>query len=212
MCFSEKASWLALAASWSGCLALASTGKKEMEVLAGALAVVGTMQLWEALLWRESRRAGGRCTQRNALISRLGALNNHLEPIAYWLLAAAALRPRSGTLQQAAAICTVAYSALFGYITLQFSRKRREQQCTLRRPCGGLVWQWNEHGWAYVLFIACLLVTTYAYLPPGTDHAAALAIVLTYGASHALYSGTKMIGSMWCFFAAFLPWFAVSRA
>jgi hypothetical protein len=203
MCFSEPVSWAALVASWSGCAALA-TVSPAWRAVALFLAVVGGMQLWEALLWRH--RA---CTQTNATISKLGAVNNHAEPLAYFAACAASVEPASRGLAFAAAFVTVACSALLGKMTYDFWKRPVRDQCTVDRG-DGLVWQWNAHAGftkpAYALFLASLLLTTYAYLPAGANHTMAFAIASSYAASYAIYRRKAMVGSMWCFYAALLPW------
>jgi hypothetical protein len=93
----------------------------------------------------------------------------------------------------------------------------KESQCTLDRG-NGLVWQWNAHpgkyARSYVLFLLSLLLITYAYMPPGTNHIVGLAIALSFVGSYMVYRDKAMVGSMWCFYAALLPWFffAVSRS
>lgn len=204
MCFSEEVSWATLAASWTGCAVLATRGP-EWRAVAAFLAIVGAMQLWEALLWRNQA-----CNPANVTISRLGAVNNHAEPLAYLVACAANLQPASKSLGIAAASTTIAVTALFGILTYTFWKRPRREQCTLDSG-NGLVWQWNAypHGFtkSYWLFLASLLLTTYAYIPPGPNHLVGLAIAATFTASYMRYQTKSMVGSMWCFYAALLPWF-----
>lgn len=203
MCFSEPVSWAALAASWTGSAALA-TVSPAWRAVAVFLAVVGGMQLWEALLWRNPA-----CTKTNATVSKLGAINNHAEPLVYLAACAVSLEPASQNLAFAAAFVTIASSALFAKLTYDFWKRPVREQCTVDRG-DGLVWQWNVHAGvtkpAYALFVASLLLTTYAYLPAGTNHAVAFAIAASFLTSYALYRRKAMVGSMWCLYAALLPW------
>lgn len=212
MCFSEGVSWASLAAAWTGCAVLAMRPEAHWRVLAGSLAVVGGMQLWDALLWRQQHEE---CTRANATLSKAAALNNHLEPLAYWLLAAWLLAPRSPLRAQLAGAALQVYAAVFVVITAWFWMLPREQQCTRTGNDGGLVWNWNRmrgnHG-VYALFLLSLVLTTYAYMPPGVDHGVAIAILATFGASYVQYRGKGEVGRMWCFYAASLPWLAVVAA
>lgn len=216
MCYTEGASWAGLAAAWTGCAALAAAagggggGGAHWLVLAGALAVVGGMQLWDALLWRHR----GACTPANATLSKLAAANNHAEPLVYWLLAHWLLTPRSRGRAQLAGGLIAAYALVFGALTLRFWRLPAEEQCTDVGRGGSLTWRWNQAApaGAYALFILAALATTYAYMPAGVDHAVAATIVGTFGASYAQYAGEGAVGRMWCFYAAFLPWLALACA
>lgn len=204
MCFSERVSWMTLAASWSGCAAMAATGKPHMKAMAGFLALVGGMQLWEALLWRNIG-----CTRINGALSNAGAINNHLEPVALYAMSALLLTPRSPTKARIAAVVMIAYVMVFAKLTVGFLRRPLERRCT-RLTDHGLVWQWNDHGkrtdLVYTLFLAAFVTTTYAYMPPGFDHKMATVTVSSLAISYAIYKKRGMAGSMWCFFAALVPW------
>jgi hypothetical protein len=217
MCFSEDVSWLTLAASWSGCAALAATGQPHWQAMAGFLALVGGMQLWEALLWRNSRW----CTPANGHLSSAGAVNNHLEPLALYAMCRWLLAPRSPLRADLAGAVIAVYALVFGALTLGFVRRPLSERCTRVAPSGrgsGLAWQWNEHGGrhatmaAYGLFVLAFVTTIYAYLPAGVDHAMAAVTVASLGASLAVYGSQGMVGRMWCLFAALLPWLILSCA
>lgn len=182
--------------------------------MAGFLALVGGMQLWEALLWRN---IGGGCTPTNGALSNAGAINNHLEPVALYLMCTMLLAPRSPLKANVAGAVMVAYVLLFGVLTAKFVRRPLTERCT-RLSRSGLVWQWNEHGtpantnWAYALFVVALVTTMYAYMPPGVDIALPAVTVASLVASRIVYGGKGMVGSMWCFFAALLPWITLACA
>lgn len=208
MCFSERESWLTLIASWTGCAALWWSGGAEWRAVAAFLAVVGSMQLWEALLWRQSG-----CTAANVAVSKAGAVTNHVEPLVYLAACMAYVRPVSRGLETLAIATGIAYAAVFGVLTVSFLRRPRQAQCTLNDG-NGLVWQWNEHGAAtapsYALFLASLLITSFAYLPRGTNVLVGLPILTSFWISYTIYKNTRMIGSMWCFYAAMMPWLFVA--
>jgi len=204
MCFSERVSWTTLAASWTGCAAMASTGQPHLQAMAGFLALVGGMQLWEALLWRNTG-----CTPTNGALSDAGAINNHLEPVALYAMSALLLTPRSPAKARLAAVVMAAYVAVFATLTVGFLRRPLERRCT-RLTDHGLAWQWNDYGKAtdpaYLLFLAAFVTTTYAYMPPGFDHTMVAVTVSSFAISSAIYGRRGMTGSMWCFFAALVPW------
>ena len=209
MCFSEEVSWVTLATCWIGCVAMAATGKPHLQAMAGFLALVGGMQLWEALLWRNIGDGNTLCSPANGALSSAGAVNNHLEPVALYIMCALFLTPRSPMKSRVADLVMVAYVLVFGPLTASFLRRPLAERCAVHTP-SGLVWQWNEYGTktfpAYALFLLAFVTTTYAYMPPGTDHTMAFVTVASMVASYALYGGRGMAGSMWCFFAALVPW------
>lgn len=212
MCFSEPVSWAALATSWAGCAALAATGAPHAIALAAFLAVVGSMQLWEALLWRDVTRSGGACTPANAAVSSAGAVTNHAEPLVLWAACRALLPAAGGRGAALAAGMVLAYAAVAVPLTAAFVAREDAAKCTVRTS-HGLVWRWNDAPDAlYALFLAALVATLYAYMPAGVRHPAIVVTLVTFAASHALYRDTGMIGSMWCFYAAFLPWLALASA
>lgn len=204
MCFSEEVSWLTLAASWTGCAVLGtSSSAPHWKAIAGFLAVVGGMQLWEALLWRNRR-----CTPTNVAVSSLGAVNNHIEPVVLYGLCRWLLRPRSASKQHLASAVIVAYVLVFGALTWEFLNRPMAEKCTREGPAG-LVWKWNDYGSRsalYGLFLLAFLTTMYAYMPSGVDHVVAATMVATFTVSFVKYKHVGMTGSMWCFFAALLPW------
>ena len=211
MCFSEDVSWLTLAISWAGCGLLAATGTPYLQAIAGFLAVVGGMQLWEALLWRNSRW----CTPLNGALSSAGAVNNHMEPVALYAMCRWLLAPRSAFRADLATAVIAAYMLVFGALTLEFVRRPLANRCTGASSMGtGLAWKWNGYGkrtmWAYGLFVLAFLTTAYAYLPPGADHAMAVTTLASLAISLVMYRGQGMVGRMWCFFAALAPWLALA--
>lgn len=209
MCFSERVSWTTLVVSLVGCATLASYGIPYLTVLAGFFGVVACMQLWEALLWRSKR-----CDASNARISDLGAINNHLEPIALWILSDALLKPRaSRTVMAMVYTAVVVYAAVFGFMTRRFMRRPIEERCTRPGPNGGgLIWKWNDFGrmdGLYVYFLATMLTIVYAYMPRSVANGIAALFVGSFAVSYGVYRKSSTVGAMWCWFAAFMPWLFV---
>lgn len=199
MCFSERVSWATFAASMAGVAAALSRSRRaETRVLALTLAVVGSMQLFEALLWRDPS---------NDTVARAAMVVNHIQPLVFWALAAALLPARREPwAPRLATAAIVAYTVLAASYT---ARMWSQEHLATIGP-HGLEWQWNygNHGpLMYALFVGSLCATAWCFVEePGP----VIAIVLgTYLASLAIYRDTKMAGSMWCFFAALLPWLLV---
>lgn len=210
MCFNEPVSWATLAACWAGCATLVATGRPHLLATGAFLAVVGAMQLWEALLWRNqgwdpSSRAA------NAAVSRAAMLTNHAEPLALAAACVALLRPRSTARAALALALVVAYAAVFARMSADFLRVPEPR--TSSRTGGGLEYEWTlppgHPPGAYALFLATLVVLAWAYFPAHYAPWAVAAILGTYAASHLVYGGTRPLASLWCFFAALLPWGAL---
>ena len=210
MCFSERVSWMALVASWTGCAALIMTGKPEWVAVAILLGVAGSMQLWEALLWREPR-----CSSTNGLVTNIAAVVNHTEPLVYYAASSTVLQARDPRLAAVALVVVSAYVVVFGALTSRFLKRPLERRCTLPKDPHGLVWQWADNGsglgrYAYLLFVAALVTTTYAYMPSGVNHLVTVVAVGSFILSYAQYQGRNLTGTMWCFFGAVVPWFFVA--
>jgi hypothetical protein len=190
MCFSERVSWLTLCLSAVGSARGLAIGDPAARALCLTLAVVGSMQLYEALLWRNPR---------NLVAARAAIVTNHIQPLVFWAATWAFL----GTAGVASTAALAAYLAVAAPYVAEALRDPEPVRVT---SCG-LEWRWNGRPRAplvYALFLASAIATGAAYGP-----GVVLVIALSYVASHALYADCKMIGSMWCFFAAFFPWLAV---
>lgn len=206
MCFSERVSWLTLGVSLAGCGALASYSSPQYWVLAGLFVNIALMQLWEALLWRQR----GECTPANHTYSKLAAVTNHLEPLVLFGLSALWLKPASPGLKHATWLVVAVYTAVFGYLTYRYLREPQEKACSTVGK-DGLVWTWNygSHQNAYFLFVATMLMIVYAYFPPSSRLGVMGIIGGSFALSQVVYGGTKMVGSMWCFIGALVPWLFV---
>lgn len=184
-------------------MALATRPQPHWRVLAGFLAIVGGTQLWDALLWR---------TPDNARLSQLAAVHTYAEPLAYWLLAAWLLAPRSATRARLAGWTVGAYAVLAAIATVRFVMRPAEKQRARVGPGDALVWPWltlDAGATLTVLFVLSFVLTSYAFLPQGLDHAVALIMMATFGASYVRYWDEGALGRMWCFYAAFTPWLLV---
>ena len=194
MCFSEKVSWITFAVSIAGVLN-ARGRSRETDVLASSLAFIASMQAFEALLWRDPS---------DLVVARTAAIVNHAQPLIFWALSASALQPKSPGAALRAEVALAAYVAAVSPYTV---RAMHQPQLVVVGP-RGLEWTWHygEHREiVYGLFLASMIATADAYF----DWRISAVILGTFLASWAQYRETNMIGSMWCFYAAFLPWLLV---
>lgn len=196
MCFSERVSWITFGVSMLGVMLALRSGNPRTNVLAYSLAVAGSMQAFEALLWRDPSNRG---------VAQLASIVNHAQPLVFWALSAF-LTPKSPAAAARARVAITAYLAVALPYTLE----------SLRRPTmvnvgpNGLEWAWNHerhYQLVYVLFLTSLCATADAYF----DGQIVAIILASFALSYAQYRNTKMVGSMWCFYGAFLPWLLLGK-
>jgi hypothetical protein len=169
----------------------------------------------------------------NTFITRIGIFVNHMEP--YILYAAIkALEPRPDAPWKSAAMDATMLALLPP--TLYFSRKifsRRvpptkrggESRAATnaqrggaplcgRRPSTKLFWEWNYDGnnitKYYALFLTALVVLSLCGFPGRRGREQAAIAVGSYAISYIVYRDEKVVGSMWCFLAALVPWWLIA--
>lgn len=203
MCFSEDVSWATFVASLAGSAVLIADPRPHVKVLGWFFVNIGLMQFFEAMLWRQR----GQCTRANELLSKAAAVTNHIEPLVLWALSVRLLTPTSASAASLALVLVLAYAAIMGHATLSYLRSPRDRTCaTVTR--NGLVWTWN-YGWhqsMYYLFVVTLMATLFAYFPSSVRVGLMAIFGGSFALSHALYGPSKMVGSMWCFVGALVPW------
>lgn len=196
MCFSERVSWTTFGISMLGVLAALRNGDPHTNVLAYSLAVIGSMQAFEALLWRDPS---------NVTIARAACIVNHVQPLVFWALSSTFITtPRSPEAALRAQLAIAAYLA----VAIPYTYSQVQKSTLVTVGPNGLEWEWNKRGpVVYALFLTSLCATADAYF----DSTVVAVIVVSFGLSFAQYHKQKMVGSMWCFYAAFLPWLLVLR-
>ena len=155
------------------------------------------MQLVEFFIWRNLR-----CDAFNRVVSRVGMVINHLEPIVFWLAIAYVYGLPSWL---------NAWMFLFAAFSLMYTISVwKKTQCTTpsEQSAPHLYWQWNHEGPSFRLFYGFFLFSvvalSYFGLPQG--HINAILALLSYFISMAIYGDKHTVGAMWCFAAAFGPW------
>lgn len=194
MCFSERVSWATWVINVAGVTRAYSTGNDQTKALALILGYVGSMQAFEALLWRDPT---------NHTLATTAMAVNHTQPLVF-LGISQTLRPKSIEKEKRATTLALAYAAVA--TTYSTHLKGTLVKDT---PCG-LQWTWNYGSYApfmYASYLASVLATLDAYY----DNSKQLStwFLATFAISVAVYTDKNMIGSMWCFFAAFLPWLLI---
>ena len=200
MCFSERVSWVTFGVSMAGVAAVtARTADPHARALAWSLALAGSMQAFEGLLWKSP---GDRGVATGAM------LVNHVQPLAFLAISAAMLPPASSEKAARARGLAAAYAAVMGAYT---ASELSDPAPLVERTASGLVWRWNYGSMApvaYTLYLLSVLATLEAYYENPRPLQAIFCA--TFAGSAVLYADTSMIGSMWCFHAALLPWLLLS--
>ncbi|MGA1563733.1 MAG: hypothetical protein ACO35C_03825 [Pontimonas sp.] len=199
MCFNAEVSLGTYIAGSAGSLLLASHNLP----LGLLYLTVVQMQLVEYLLWRNPS-----CDAAvNRAATRAGIVVNHVEPLVFYL----ALLGTGVVIPLEAHLVVLLYT----FVASGYTKEALETvQCTTldgKRGCSPhLYWKWNDlrgKQVVYGLFLATLI--TLSLSAGDVEHA--WISVATFGVSALLYSKTSAVGSMWCFIAAFLPWFLLHR-
>ena len=198
MCYSAEVSLFAFSTGAVFSTLLFFSAHPFHRLLGAFLGFVSLMQLIEFLLWIHPA-----CDAFNKTISVTGMILNHSQPVVLALLTALFFGKSVGWLFTIVA----AYLAVVVPYSLQFTS---DLQCTTRQ-CGAtdphLVWNWNllpYNPLIYTVFLAAFVGIALLGLPTQEGRIFAAAAVVTYGVSSFIYE-RKVVGSLWCFWTAFIP-------
>ena len=181
MCFSEKASLIALVAGLSSSLLCYSVGKPNYKIVGIFFAFVTLMQVVDYLLWRHQV-----CDAYNKMVSFVGMLLNHLQPVVLFTLLWYFNKPTD-------------IRVLLVYLLFIIPYSFQKIGCTIKSQHSHLVWDWSHLKYekiVYFVFIICL--THMAYKGLGTYEA--LYILISLLITQFFYIGTGSVGNLWCFF------------
>ena len=86
---------------------------------------------------------------------------------------------------------------------------RKDNLCTTVSETSDpyLKWNWNSYDYnvlIYSFFLIILILLSYYGLENGILKS--LLILISYLITYFIYKDKKVVGSMWCFLAAFSPW------
>lgn len=198
MCYSEEISLFTFTIGISFSILLIFTKDKFNKLLGYFLGFVSIMQFIEYLLWRHPI-----CDNYNKTISIVGMILNHLQPIILALVTGLIYSQQLKVLF----LISLVYLAVIIPYSLQFTENL---QCTTRQ-CGAtdphLVWNWNTLNYSkivYIIFLASFVGIGLFGMPSDMGVMFSTIAVLTYGISSLVYD-RKVMGSLWCFWAAFFP-------
>lgn len=198
MCYSANVSLLTFTIGIGFSALLVFSEDKYHRLLGWFLGFVSFMQLIEYLLWMHPV-----CDEYNKMISLIGMVLNHLQPVVLALLTGLFYRQRLPVL---AALVAVYLAVIIPY-SAQFTSDLRcsTRQCEATDP--HIVWNWNTmkgDRLVYLVFLGTFVGVGLAGMPLKVGGLFAAGSVLTYGLSSLIYD-RKVMGSLWCFWTAFIP-------
>ena len=195
MCFSERISLIAFFVGIFGSSLLYNLGTTNDIIYSLFFAYVSLMQLIDFFLWRNQT-----CNKTNILISNIGLILNHLQPIVLGLLLLYYKNIPNGEL---------IYFILFVYLLFMIPYSKQyfnDPQCSLKNVENHITWSWNnkkDHILMYCVYLLILLLLCICGFEKNYGLYAAFIALFTIVISIIFYS--KNIGSIWCFFTVFLP-------
>lgn len=204
MCFSAEISILTFLIGMIGAYLTISLDNKTDKIIGYFFGFVALMQLIEYLLWTHQK-----CDKYNKLLSIMGMILNHLQPIVLGFLILYFYNQNPNKI--------IIYSILLIYTlviipySLQFIRSGNFD-CTLKdkKQNNHLVWNWNLMNMAhivYTIFTLSLAAISFFGFPTLTQGISfALVVIISYLTSMIIYP-SKVIGALWCFYTVFILFF-----
>lgn len=196
MCFSKNISLFTFLTGIIGGLLCYQIGTPDYKIIGLFFMFVSLMQGIEYLLWNHQI-----CDNYNKLISSLGMILNHLQPIILCLLLFIYSKSKFNENKKLILTLITIYIVFIIPYSLKF-----KNQCTMKNDNNNLNWEWNHmvNGQiVYSLFLLCLVV--FGYFLPNLGKSFSLFALLSYGISYFIYSQQHIVGQIWCMFSAFGP-------
>lgn len=198
MCYSAQISLLTFSIGFGFSALLTQSGLKFHRLLGWFLGYVSLMQLIEYLLWNHQI-----CDDYNKSISILGMVLNHLQPVILAILTGSFYFKQIPVLIGV----VIAYLTVIIPYSLQFTS---DLQCSMQQ-CGStdphIVWNWNtlkHSNFVYLVFLAAFVLVGLCGMPSNSGAMFASVAVFSYTLSALIYD-RKVMGSLWCFWTAFMP-------
>lgn len=195
MCFSAQVSLQAYVVGTVGCVTLAYLKEAYSEAI--FFFYVLQMQLVEYFLWKHQP-----CDSVNKLVTKVGTLVNHGEPLVLWLAISVFSQRRLPRFVNAVMV-------IFLLETLYYNNTVLGSNCTEVTPESKphLHWLWNEGPMSTLYYRSFVGVTT-LLSTYGLEHGYTCATVnlCSYLVSYYVYNEWHAVGSMWCFSVAIDPY------
>ena len=197
MCFNNEISIISYLIGISGCIILYY---REYKIESLFYAFVIQMQLIEYLLWLNNS-----CNWINKLITKIGIVFNHLQPIIlYILIVYYNSNINKYSLNFINFIIIFYFISTIAYLSYNY---KLLNSCTVGiENKKELFWeiQYGDFKKYYIIFVFTLILLILLGFNKH-NYLNAYLIIMTYVISYIKYYNTKGIGTIWCLFAAYVP-------
>lgn len=157
------------------------------------------MQLIEYILWNNQT-----CNNINKNATKIGIIINHLEPIILYL---------GFIIYQKDYLTPFINKYMFIYIliTIIYTSYLFNDSCSLVTETSKpyIYWEWNYkeyYIYYYSYFLLTVMILLYHITKTNKKYIFIFIQFFSFLFSYLLYIDTKSVGSLWCFFAAFMPY------
>lgn len=198
MCYSAEVSLLTFIIGLGFSILLTTRKNKFHKLLGYFIGFVSLMQFIEFLLWRHQI-----CDTYHKSLSVIGMILNHMQPIILAIVTGYIYDKNINVLT----LITLIYLAVIIPYSAQYTSSL---QCSTIIPGSGnphLVWNWNNMAYStliYSVFLAAFVGIGLFGMPTSEGCSFAIIALLTYAGSSLIYE-RKVVGSLWCFWVAFIP-------
>jgi hypothetical protein len=217
MCFSPLASLSTFLIGIIGAILTITLGTPTDKLVGFFFGFVSSMQGIEFALWKNQT-----CNDMNKIISVLGMVFNHLQPIVLSILILLLNDNLSTMTKQIIILSTIIYAIVITAYSLQFisndnTNGTSNDRCTIKNEYKHLEWDWNgmkHRTLVYMLFLF-MLVFLFFIGTPNKKSGIVLSVItlISYLISYFIYKDQKVVGSLWCLFASFTPvlWYGYNK-
>jgi hypothetical protein len=209
MCFSPLASISTFLIGIIGAILCLTLGTPTDNLVGLFFGFVSSMQGIEFALWNNLD-----CNEINKIISVLGMVLNHLQPIVLSILILLLNKNLSIITKKIIILSTIIYAIVIAIYSYQFAL---EDECTIKNEFKHLEWKWNGMKYrtvVYILFLFMLIMLFYIGTPDKKSGIILSGIsLISYLISYFIYKDKKVVGSLWCLFASFTPiiWYTFNK-
>ena len=202
MCFSANVSLFTFIIGIIGSILCISLGEIMDVVLGLFLGFVSFMQLIEYLLWKHQI-----CDNYNKLLSIIGMILNHAQPIVLGIILL--LVSKQNQYNKYIIFIIMFIYLIFCIFYSNLFLQNINNQCTIKdKKTKHLDWKWNvqEYGFFFYSIFLLSFILLFIYGMPTLKQGIYLAFfILILYLTTLLFYYTKHVGSMWCFYTAFVP-------
>uniref|UniRef100_A0A6C0AST8 Uncharacterized protein n=1 Tax=viral metagenome TaxID=1070528 RepID=A0A6C0AST8_9ZZZZ len=202
MCFSAESSILSFSVGMVSSILCILLGKSSDRIVGYFFGFISLMQLIDYLLWTHQT-----CDNYNKIISILGMILNHLQPIVLGFIVLSV----NDNIPYKNRNIIIAMMIIYLIVIIPYSfeyLKSKTKQCTIKGEEHYLLWNWNmlEYtGYVYTVFITTFcIIFLHAFQKSRTGIMACLITIITYTTTSFFYK-KEYIGTIWCYYSAFIP-------